>query len=321
MSKFECPICGSDKCELISVNGNDGLIRCKEGYTFRISAYVLSKVTEDREKIFNLIFEHLLREPYCGENVYWSFYFDDSQLGSDESHPEQINLANLIKSYPSSFIEMVNRTLINLSYLYPRFGDIIGASYIDFRTAYCIGDDIEYQTANFFELMFDIDYLARKDEHKDLFYISANGWKKVEELRKKQQEINQGFIAMSFCEETKPIRQAFRIAINDSGYSARFIDEKEHNNQIVPEIFYEIQRSKFVVVDVTYPNYGAYYEAGYAQGLGKEVIVCCKKDALANESGKYIRPHFDISQKSMVIWNDLEELVARLKRRIEATVR
>ncbi len=125
---------------------------------------------------------------------------------------------------------------------------------------------------------------------------------------------------MSFRNETATIRNSFKIAIEACGYAVKIIDEKEHNNQIVPEIFYEIERSKFIVVDVTYPNYGAYYEAGFAQALGKEVIVCCKKEAFENTSGKFERPHFDIAQKSMVLWEDEADLVSRLKRRIEATV-
>lgn len=40
--------------------------------------------------------------------------------------------------------------------------------------------------------------------------------------------------------------------------------DKEHNNQIVPEIFYEIDHSQFLVVDIIYPNNDAYFEAGYA---------------------------------------------------------
>ena len=101
-----------------------------------------------------------------------------------------------------------------------------------------------------------------------------------------------------------------------SGYIPRMIDEKEHNNQIVPEILFEISRSKFVVVDVTYPNYGAYYEAGYAEALGKEVIICCREDVFNSNQ----KPHFDIAQKSSIVWKDEEDLENRLFRRIEATV-
>ena len=86
----------------------------------------------------------------------------------------------------------------------------------------------------------------------------------------------------------------------------------------MPEIFYEIERSKFVVVDVTFPNYGAYYEAGYAQALGKQVIMCCRKAEFDSDGG---RPHFDVAQKSMIVWENEGELVERLKKRIEATVK
>ena len=170
------------------------------------------------------------------------------------------------------------------------------------------------------KMLVEMGYLSLNPKN-GYTYISAEGWKKIESLQKKRNEIKQGFVAMRFGEQTSQIREGFRQAISDAGYSMRAIDEKEHNNQIVPEIFYEIERSKFVVVDVTYPNYGAYYEAGYAYGLGKEVIVCCSKEAFDNKDGTFERPHFDISQKSMVIWDDIEDLKSRLTKRIQATVK
>jgi len=55
----------------------------------------------------------------------------------------------------------------------------------------------------------------------------------------------------------------------------------------------------------------------YAQALGNEVIICCRE---AEFHSKDKRPHFDISQKSMIVWKDEEELITKLMRRIEATV-
>ena len=70
------------------------------------------------------------------------------------------------------------------------------------------------------------------------------------------------------------------------------------------------------MVDVTVPNYGAYYEAGYAEALGKEVIICCREDIFKSDK----KPHFDIAQKSLIIWEDEKDLENRLYKRIEATV-
>ncbi len=57
---------------------------------------------------------------------------------------------------------------------------------------------------------------------------------------------------------------------------------------------------------------------GYAQALGKQVIICCREEEFKSQNS---RTHFDFSQKLMVVWKDEEILVARLKRRIEATVK
>ena len=44
---------------------------------------------------------------------------------------------------------------------------------------------------------------------------------------------------MQFGEQTSDIRNTFKRAISDLGYTISIIDEKEHNNQIVPEIIFE----------------------------------------------------------------------------------
>ena len=90
-----------------------------------------------------------------------------------------------------------------------------------------------------------------------------------------------------------------------------FIDEVEHNDFITPELLKYIRDSKFVVVDLSHQNNGAYFEEGYAMGLGKPVIQLCKKD---------VRLHFDIAQKNTIIWETEEEIPERLKNRIIATI-
>ena len=163
--------------------------------------------------------------------------------------------------------------------------------------------------------------IAKTDKsnvNNNRYRISVNGWKHIAELTRSQEGVKQGFIAMSFDDNVKYIGDIFQQAIRQAGFEPRIIKDKEHNNYIMPEIFHEIKASKFVVVDITKPNYGAYYEAGYAQALNKEVIVCCKKEVFDNAQTK---PHFDIAQKSMIIWEDEKDLLFRLERRIRATVK
>lgn len=124
---------------------------------------------------------------------------------------------------------------------------------------------------------------------------------------------------MSFNEKLNYIYDGFCEAVSSCGFKPFRIDEKEHNNQTVPEILYEIRNSRFLIMDITEQNYGAYYEAGYALALGKEVIICCKKDVFESKD-KDIRPHFDIQQKSTIIWENIDDLIERLTKRIKATI-
>ena len=318
MSNWKCPLCGEKECK----------VSYSDGYTFFECSYYHTTVgvvtsiesnpcfSDDfKNKMYNLICERIAATPVAPDNYYWKFYYNETEdQALSEIH--KVNVAPLMKNYPESVTDIANRVLMNLAHLFPDFGGMYYLGTNHYRLCFPKSKD-RSQMIGVLEILVQFGYLV----HQNSYTITAEGWKKVEELKKKHKEIKQAFVAMAFGDQTKEIREGFRTAINEAGYSMRAIDEKEHNNQIVPEIFYEIQRSKFVVVDVTYPNYGAYYEAGYAYGLGKEVIVCCSKEAFENKDGTHVRPHFDISQKSMVIWDDIDDLKERLQRRIEATVK
>lgn len=121
------------------------------------------------------------------------------------------------------------------------------------------------------------------------------------------------FIAMSFNSLMKETREQIKQAVRDSGYHPVLIDEKEYNTQIMPEIYREIKESRFVVADLTQQRGGVYYEAGYALGMGKDVIFCCDKA----ESQSI---HFDVAQINTIRWKDTEDLYSKLKERIQATM-
>lgn len=336
MSEPCCPICGAtyervpksrnaqqDKPCLKSESSEEEYLEyyC-EHYDFRFCLHKdivgMENKSELKNQLLNLATEHMLRSKGCnvnGENRRWHFLFRENATETSELSYEYFNLAKLIAFYPKTVTEVAYRSLMNYALRYPCYGDEILPSWRDKRTTF-EHEINNSHTCGVLPILEDFGYVKDLTGHQ-LYVITAAGWQKIDELRKEQKTIQQGFIAMAFRDETKPIREAFRKAMRESGYAVAIIDEKEHNNQIVPEIFYEIERSKFVVVDVTYPNYGAYYEAGYAQALGKQVIICCRETEFHQ---KDTRPHFDISQRSMIVWKDEADLVQRLKRRIEATV-
>ncbi len=80
----------------------------------------------------------------------------------------------------------------------------------------------------------------------------------------------------------------------------------------------QIRDAAFVIVDLTHDNSGAYWEAGYAEGLGKPVIYIC-------EMAKFeaAQTHFDTNHCTTVIWSNDDrqkfelELIATLRRSLD----
>jgi nucleoside 2-deoxyribosyltransferase len=60
----------------------------------------------------------------------------------------------------------------------------------------------------------------------------------------------------------------------------------------------DIQGCRFLIADLTHRNNGAYWEAGYAEGLGKPVIYTCQRSTFAQAS------HFDTNHHLAVYWEE-----------------
>lgn len=165
--------------------------------------------------------------------------------------------------------------------------------------------------------------LEREPGKKEKVNLLADGWKRVDELQQSDLNNKNVFVSMAFNKGTEKTREAIKKGISDAGFSPEFIDEIVHNHQIVPEMFKLIRESRFLILEISDPNYGAYYEAGYALGKGKEVIICCNKEIFEGDSGeksKYCKPHFDIAQKQILIWDDYTDLQKKLSEWIKAII-
>lgn len=324
MIEQKCPLCGSTECLITRSawyqNSSDlcaSKIDCKHGYSFIVHDDVNYGNIEDVKRRYNIIFSILLKSSVKTVNGFeysFKFFYEESSVGQPISEFDKINLANNMRDYPSNVIKRIESTLVNLSRKYPFVGQTIVNFPKDAPLFFCESDNLQEEIEGICSFLKELGYIEEKET--GIFIISANGWKKIIDLLEKENEIHQGFIAMSFASNARSIGDVFQEAIKECGYVPQRIDQKEHNNQIVPEIFYEISRSKFLVVDVTYPNYGAYYEAGYGEALKKQVIVCCRKDVFESKD----KPHFDIAQKSTIVWETEDELKQKLMKRIEATV-
>lgn len=170
--------------------------------------------------------------------------------------------------------------------------------------------------------LFEIGYIKGKNcingdaSREESYYggisITPKGYDRIDKLQKNSDDGKDVLVAMRFGNETSKLREAIRKGVFDAGYHAVFIDEVEHNGFITPELLNRISKSRFVVADLTHKNNGAYFEEGYAMGLGKNVIQLCKKG---------VELHFDIAQVNTIMWEKEDDIPLRLKNRIEATIK
>jgi hypothetical protein len=84
------------------------------------------------------------------------------------------------------------------------------------------------------------------------------------------------FVVMSFAEKghLKDAYNTFQRVCKENGFSAFKVHHHfDRQQRIVPAIFSSIRRSAFLISDISEPRPNVYYELGYAQALGKDVIV------------------------------------------------
>jgi hypothetical protein len=123
------------------------------------------------------------------------------------------------------------------------------------------------------------------------------------------------FVIMSFA-ETGPLIDAYNTfgrVCRAMGFEAFKIDHHiDRSLRIVPGILSAIRRSAFMIADVSEPKPNVYYELGYAQALGKDVIVTAAKGS---------ELPFDIFDVPTVYWDSQHTLETRLKEEIGTIAR
>ncbi len=148
--------------------------------------------------------------------------------------------------------------------------------------------------------------------------LSLDGWERYEAEKRGEFKGNSGFMAMKFNDpELDPfVKDVVKPAVKEGiGYDLVDMNDVGRAGVIDNIMRTRIRDSAFVIVDLTHDNSGAYWEAGYAEGLGKPVLYICEKAKFDKEG-----THFDTNHCTTVLWSrDDDEgfkksLVATLRR-------
>lgn len=232
-----------------------------------------------------------------------------------------------IAAAPKQISDKLDHVLEILKILGPNFGQEIVLTPKDAPLGY-VADFSQLnflltalQEAGFIEMVlgsvYDEDLAGNR--HTDVI-VKPAGWNRLAEIERGKMAANSRnvFVAMWLDSEKfgqfKNCKESLKAGIHDAGYKPD-VFEPETRDQFVggidDEAIARIRKCRFVVADLTGERPAVYYEAGFAQALGKVVIFTVQRNATV---------HFYQSQDSYIDWADAEDLRKRLKSKIERVI-
>ena len=147
--------------------------------------------------------------------------------------------------------------------------------------------------------------------------LTLYGWERYEAEKRGGFDGNYGFIAMQFGEADlddfveKVVKPAVKNAI---GCDLVTLHDVATAGVIDNILRVKIRDAKFVIADLTHDNRGAYWEAGYAEGLGKPVIYVCETTKFDEK-----KTHFDTNHCTTIPWSRDDD--GGFRERLTATLR
>ena len=151
--------------------------------------------------------------------------------------------------------------------------------------------------------------------------LTLDGWEQYESEKRGRFDGNYGFLAMEFGDDDLDVfvQEVLKPAVKE-GIGHELLDMRDVGRAgIIDNIMrVQIRDAKFVIADLTHDNNGSYWEAGYAEGLGKLVIYICEKKKFDEK-----KTHFDTNHCTTVPWSRdddegfRQELTATLRRSLD----
>lgn len=305
----KCRLC-SERCNLNVDPSGDWIFtkNCRFVSLLRFDETIGGCIESGGNKQCLVVFTDLINRKNEEKLLYVNSSDNNNRLNDNT---KIISVSTLMKNLPANMADIRKLQIRNLGLIF-KDGDI----YEDSEDLGLI-HSLLIEKPDSKVLMSNIDglckfhYLDKSESRDHVFVITKTGY----EAMKSEVDSNKAFIALAF-KDNDDVLKAIRETISSCGYEPIDMISHPHNNFIMDEILECIGDSRFIVCDMSIPNNGAYFEAGYAMGLGRKVILTCSKEKHNDGNGI----HFDLKQYNTELWNDLDDLREKLKKRIDCTI-
>lgn len=156
-----------------------------------------------------------------------------------------------------------------------------------------------YQSSALIDLVRNLDQEGFLDTEGAKLVLKLKGWDRYWELKRGRSESKKAFMAMPFGNtQVDAAFAAFKTEVGKTAFLLYRLDESPSAGSIANRLRVEIRTSRFLVVDLTQDNRGAYWEAGFAEGLGKPVFYTCEESFFHRHG-----THFDTNHMHTILWN------------------
>lgn len=150
--------------------------------------------------------------------------------------------------------------------------------------------------------------------------LEMAGWERYEALKKQRIESRTAFMALKFGQPVldRVVSECICPAVKRTGFDLRILTDQQGAGLIDNQIRAALLSARFVISDLTHGSYGAYWEAGFGEGLGIPVIYTCEKAAWEKN-----KSHFDTNHMVTIVWDadNLKKAEDTLVATIRATLR
>jgi hypothetical protein len=149
--------------------------------------------------------------------------------------------------------------------------------------------------------------------------LTFRGWEYFDQLQRGQVDSRKVFMAMKYGDAAldRIVNDHFRPAVAQTGFELTRLDDAPRAGLIDDRLRVEIRSAGMLIADLSHDNLGAYWEAGFAEGLGKPVIYTCERTKFEEA-----KTHFDTNHHLTVVWDAGDPVAAaeQLKATIRATL-
>jgi hypothetical protein len=150
--------------------------------------------------------------------------------------------------------------------------------------------------------------------------LTMRGWEKYAQLKQTRINSRTAFMAMKFGDTQLDdmVEACFKPAVKRAGFELKKLTDEQPAGLIDDQIKAAILSGRFVIADLTHGSYGAYWEAGFAEGLNLPVIYTCEKTVWDEKE-----THFDTNHMLTIVWDSAKPKEAgnALTATIRATLR